>query len=369
MPDSVRVKAAFNETDIRTLVCHPTASKRAGAAQRICETYGRDALTQADRRIAERLLHVMAEDAAALVRAALVVTLHNSTELPRDIALKLASDADTIAVPIIRFSPVLNDDDLVTVLRSRAAAKIQAAAQRARIGVELSRTIIRYGDSHAVARLAANDGAVIDEDVAREMVRLWHDDDLVAEAMVARRDMPLDILEVLVSHTSAETALALESRGVETATAVDLAIRARERATLTLSESASGSDEIAGLVEQLAIEGRLTGSVVMRAICQGHIAFAECAMACMAGISVEKSRLMLHDHGPFGIRALATKAGLAPALHGVLALSLRNYRDLARTANLSAAQFAGRLAERIATSGVELSEDDRRYVMERLDAA
>ena len=363
------MKPAFSETDIRTLVCHPVAAKRAGAAQRICEVYGREALTATDRRVAERLLHIMAEDAAKLVRAALAVTLHNSCELPRDIALKLAADADTIAVPIIRFSPVLDDDDLVSVLRSRAAAKIRAAAQRAHIGVELSRTIIRFGDSQAVARLAANDGAEFDEGVAREMVRLWHDDDLVTEAMVARRDMPLDILEVLVAHTSAETALALESRGMERDLSATLAIRARERATLALSESAGGRDDTVQLVDSLAGRGRLTGSVVMRAICQGHLAFAEAAMARLADVSLAKSRMMLHDHGPFGVRALAARAGLPEALHGVLEMSLRNHRELSRQGELTSATFARRLAERIATSGVELSEDDRRFVMEKLDAA
>ena len=344
-------------------------SKRAGAAQRLCESYIGAQLSDADRKVAQRLLRAMAEDAAQLVRAALVVTLHNSPELPADVARKLAEDVDTIAVPILRFSPVLTDEDLVSVLRSRAAAKIRACAQRARVSVNVAHSIVRFGDSAAVAELAANDGAEIDEDVAKEMVRLWHEDDLVTEAMVSRRDMPLDVLELLVAHTSAETALSLEERGLSIHRAADVANRARERATLVIAEAARAPTDLEVLIRNLRREGRLTGSVVLRGICQGHMAFVELALSQLTGMAVPKVRLMLHDAGPFGVQALCRQAGLPPHFADVIDLAMTNYRDLARRDVGDRGAFSRRLAERIATGGIELSEDDRRFVMERLDAA
>ena len=362
-------KPAFDEHDIRTLVCHPSTAKRAGAAQRICEAYAAKPLTAADREFADKLLHAMAEDAAQLVRAALSVTLCNSPALPHDVAQKLADDVDTIAVPIIRFSPVLSDDDIVSVLRSRAAAKLRAAAQRSRVSVSVTRSIIRFGDSEAVARLAANDGAEFDEGTAREMIRLWHADDLITEAMVSRRDMPIDVLEVLVAHTSAETALAMEERGLPRHLATDVANRARERATLVLSEAARTPTDLEVLIDSLHARDRLTGSVVFRAICQGHIAFAELALAKLSELSVAKTRVLLHDSGPFGIRSLARKAFLPSRFTGVLVEAMRIYRDLSRRDIACRGEFSRRLAERIATGGLDLDEDDCRFVMERLDAA
>ena len=358
---------AFDEADIRTLVCHPQTSKRAGAAQRLCETFRSQPLTASDRRIAERLLRAMAKDAAQLVRAALVVTLHNSPELPRDVAVRLAEDVDSIAVPIIHFSPVLTDDDLVTVLRSRAAAKIRACARRARVSVDVARTIIRFGDGPAVADLAANDGAQIDEGTAREMVRLWHDDDLVAEAMVRRRDMPLDILETLIAHSSVETVLSMTERGACASSAIDIAQRTHERATLAAQDDAD-ADSALGLARHMHGQGRLSGSLILRAICSGQIEFAERAFAAMSGLGVGKTRLLLHDDGPMGVATLAARAGIAHALHPVIGMAMRLHRELQREGVESRDAYTRSLAQRLMTSGVELDEDDRRYVFERMDA-
>lgn len=360
---------AFDEHDIRTLVCHPATSKRAGAAQRICEAYATRHLTDQDRTFANKLLLAMAEDAAQLVRAALAVTLCNSPALPKGIAQRLADDIETIAVPIIRFSPVLSDDDIIKVLRSRAAAKLRAAAQRSKVSISVARTIIRFGDGQAVADLAANDGAEFDADTAREMIRLWHEDDLITEAMVSRRDMPIDVLETLVAHTSSETALAMEERGLHKHLATDVAGRARERATLVLSEAARTPTDMERLIQSLHREGRLTGSVILRAICQGHIAFAELAFAQLSDLSLPKVKMMLHDTGPFGVRTLAGKAYIPAPLHPVLTFAMRIYRDLTRGEIVSRGTFAKTLAERLATSGLDLDEDDERFVMERLDAA
>ena len=360
---------AFDEHDIRTLVCHPATSKRAGAAQRICEAYASKRLTAADRAFAEKLLRAMAEDAAKLVRAALSVTLCNSPALPHDVAQTLAEDVDTIAVPVIRFSPVLSDADIVSVLRSRAAAKLRAAAQRSRVSVSVTRSIIRLGDSEAVAQLAANDGAEFDEGTAREMIRLWHDDDLITEAMVSRRDMPIDVLEVLVAHTSSETALALQERGLPQHLATDVADRARERATLVLSEAARTPTDLEILIDSLHAQDRLTGSVVFRAICQGHIAFAELALAKLSDLSLPKTRILLHDSGPFGVRSLCAKALLPERFTGVVIEAMRISRDLSRRDIACRGEYSRRLAERIATGGLPLDEDDLRFVMERLDAA
>ena len=369
MRESNHVEPIFDEHDIRTLVCHPQVSKRAGAAQRLCETYASKKLTITDRAVAKKLLMAMAQDAAKLVRAALAVTLCNSPDLPKAIAKKLAEDVDTIAVPIIRFSPVLSDEDIVRVLRSRAAAKIRAAAERARISVSVSRSIIRWGDGEAVAKLAANDGAELDEETAREMVRLWHEDDLVTEAMISRRDMPIDILEVLVAHTSAETALALEERGLSVHRAADVANRARERATLVLANAAAGPTDLELLITSLHREGRLTGSVILRAICQGHMAFAEMAFARLGDLPLPKVRMMLHDTGPFGVRALAARAFIPANFHEVLSVAMRLYRDLCRGDVSCRGTFARTLAERLGTSGVVLDGEDERFILERLDAA
>jgi len=95
-------KSVTNE-DIRILVHSPDTERRALAAQRVCRRIRDVALSERERIIAQDVLKIIAEDAASLVRRALAVTLKNSPELPRELAVKLAADIDSIAVPVLNF--------------------------------------------------------------------------------------------------------------------------------------------------------------------------------------------------------------------------------------------------------------------------
>src|SRR5882757_2264741 len=98
-------RAAITETDLRMLVKGPTAEDRALAAHKLCRAIDRDDLTREELARAQEILRLMARDAAELVRKALAITLKASPVLPRDVALKLARDMESIAMPVLNFSP------------------------------------------------------------------------------------------------------------------------------------------------------------------------------------------------------------------------------------------------------------------------
>ena len=53
--------------------------------------------TSQDKQFADQILGLLAKDAEVLVRRAMSVTLKNSPNLPRDVALKLAQDVESVA--------------------------------------------------------------------------------------------------------------------------------------------------------------------------------------------------------------------------------------------------------------------------------
>ena len=109
--------------DVKKAVRHPDETVRASAAQRVCRDIRAKNLSEAEREFAHKLLEHIAKDSADMVRRALAVTLKNSPKLPREIAIKLSADIDSIAVPVLTHSPVFTDADLVDILKSKAAAK------------------------------------------------------------------------------------------------------------------------------------------------------------------------------------------------------------------------------------------------------
>ena len=126
-------RAALTDSDIRTLVRGQTEDERAAAAHKLCRRIDQG-VSDDERAAAEDILRMMAADATELVRRALAVTLKNSPNLPRDVALKLAADIDSVATPVLAFSPVFTDRDLAEIVRATSGVKQIAIARRIRLG-------------------------------------------------------------------------------------------------------------------------------------------------------------------------------------------------------------------------------------------
>ena len=360
----------LSEEDIRIAVRHPDSDVRATAAQKICLRV-RAGLEPDEREFAYKILHHIMQDTASMVRRALAVTLRNSPELPRAIARKIIADVDNIAVPVLEESPVLTDDDLRSVLGSRAAAKIRAVAKRAKITGSVVDEVVRLGDNIAIANLAANDGAELSESTAQKILSLYHSDDLIKNAFIDRHDLPPTIVEKLLTLVSEEAAWKINKRhSLPVGVAIDLATRARERASMELLDQVWVSRDLMGLVRRIHEQKRLTSSLIIRAAGCGLMAFVEHALSVKAEVPFGKARLMLHDTGPFGVRTIGQHAGLNSLQIRALRAACVIYRDLEAAGYIQTReQFQARMIERLMSLSLPWDEVEEAWFMERLDGS
>ncbi len=360
---------AVKAEDVRLLIRHPKKDIRAVAAQRICRTFRDSKLNDDEREFAYKILNYMVHDVADIVRRALSVTLKNSPNLPRNIALKLAADIDSVAVPLIENSPVFNDSDLIAVLKSKAAAKIMAVAKRKTLSDPITRAIVRFGDHHAVAEMAANDGAVISEDTAAAILTLYKDDDLIKESFIDRRDLPVSIAEKLITLVTEDVAIQLQQRhALSPQVAIDLATRTRQRATVDIIDQSWLSRDIERFVRSIKGQGRLDIGLIIRAACCGQMRFVEHALANLAGLNHAKAAIMIHDSGPFGLQALCTRIGLEARNIHILRAACAIFRDLENGGlSYDRGDFQAIMLQRVLTLPVELSDRDQTYFLEKLD--
>jgi len=359
----------LSEDDIRTAVRHPEVAVRAAATQRLCYRI-RGGLEAREREFAHKILHHIMTDTASMVRRALAVTLRNSPELPRSIARKLIADIDNIAVPVLTESPVLTDDDLLLVLGSKAAAKIRAIAKRPNVTGSVVDEVVRLGDNIAIANLAANDGAELSEATAEKILNLYHSDDLIKNAFIDRHDLPPVIVEKLLTMVSEEAAWQINKRhSLPIDIAIDLATRARERASMELFDQVWVSRDLMGLVKRIHAQGRLTTSLIIRAAGCGLMAFVEHALAVSGNVPFGKARLMLHDTGPFGVKAIGQRAGLNALQIRALHASCVIHRDLEEASYVQTReQFQVRMIERLMSLSLPWDSTEEAWFMERLDS-
>ena len=107
----------------------------------------------------------LAEDETLRVRAAIADAVKDMPEVPRAIILRLAhDDAVTVCEPVIRFSPLLTTDDLVSLVTAAPSPSTAiAVARRAAIDAAVSDAVASGGTDDAVLALLMNGSAQIRE--------------------------------------------------------------------------------------------------------------------------------------------------------------------------------------------------------------
>lgn len=365
-----RLMSSLTKADLKRAIRGDTAEHRANAVLKIGRAIRAQSLTSEDRVFAEKILSFICRDVSDLVRRALSVTLQNSPNLPRSIARLLIEDIDSIAVPVLAHSPVITDDDIVAVLRSRAAAKVKAVAQRQNISEAITRAIVSFGDSAAVADMAANDHAIISEETAAHIAQLYGEDDLIREAALSRQDMPLEVVRKLIGITTHKARRRLEKTdGMSDLQAKDISQRVHERALLDYTDKNWPEKTLTLYVDKLHEEELLGEDLMLRAAGQGDMRFVQLAFAKLCGVNVAKSAMMLFDPGPLGLKVLCKNAGLSLQAEPFLRAALAVYRDFQVSGrSLSAAKMQTLMLERILTLPIELNEETALAFCEKLDS-
>ncbi|MBI1339756.1 DUF2336 domain-containing protein [bacterium] len=364
------MRASLTENDIRRLVKGGTPEERAGAAQKICRRIDGLQLLPEDKAHAGQILALLANDAADLVRRTLAVTLRNSPNLPREVALKLAKDIDAIATPVLKNSPVFTDEDLIEIIAASDAAKQVAIAERSALSEAVVEAIVDHGEERAVEVAALNEGAAFSDLAFNRTIDRFGESAAVQAAVISRATLPMHVTERLVNLVTGELFDKLVNRHeLPPQLAIELANATRERATIDLVEQAGLASDMGRFVQQLHLNGRLTPSLVMRGLCLGQMAFVEWAVAELAGIPRQKAWLMIHDAGVLGLKTVFERAGLPSGMFTAFRLALEVYHNTEMDGGPGDRErFRQRMVERVLTQFQAIPRADLDYLLEKLNA-
>ena len=363
------VRAALTDEDLRMLVKGPTPDDRALAAHKLCRALDRDNLSRQELAQAHEILRLMSKDATELVRRALAVTLKASPVLPRDVALKLARDVDSIAVPVLNFSPAFSDEDLIDIARTGGPVRQAAIAKRHNLAPTIATALVEVGCEEAVRLTCANDNASLDEPSLQTAINRYEKSQPVLTAIAYRKALPLAVTERLVSMVSDQVRKHLvENHSLSAAAAQQIAVATGERAVIDLVDQAGRAGDIGAFVAHLNRNGRLTASLLLRALAQGQMSLFEWGISELAGVPHHRTWLMIHDAGPLGLKAIYERAGLPARLFpafrsGVDTFHAMNTDGAARDKE----RFQERMLQRFLTQPQQAPREDVDYLLEKMD--
>ena len=256
-------------------------------------------------------LERLADDALPRVRAILAEEIKTLDCIPGHVVRKLARDVERVAAPILEFSPLLSDADLIEIVTTaHASFAVRAVARRKPLGADVADVIVEARDNPAIEALLENAEAQIREktfekiaEAASKQTR-WH------RSLIGRNDLPQRVIRRIAGFVCAALLEQLAARnGLDAKTRRHLAheMQARLAAEEGHKENPAAKNRIANLYRK----GRLDSEAVERAVEAGEKEAVIQALALLASVPPDAARRILESRSPKPIAALVWRAGLS----------------------------------------------------------
>ncbi len=183
-----------------------SAAKRAEALERITTLFieGADRLNADHVELFDEILSRLIIEIETKTLAELAGRLAPIGNAPIKVVRRLARDDDiTVAGPVLMQSSRLEEFDLVDIARTKSQAHLLAISGRAHVGAAVTDVLIGRGDKDVVLNVANNPGAHFSEAGLAVLVKRAEKDDVLAERVGQRPDIPPHLFRDLVIKASA----------------------------------------------------------------------------------------------------------------------------------------------------------------------
>lgn len=280
-----------------------------------------DAQRLAARKLTVEALTVLAQDQLTRVRRVLADALKDVAHAPPEVIRRLANDREIeVAGPVLQFSPLLTDDDLLAIIASGSVGGALGAISR-RIGVRapVADAVVaaadRTGDSSAITALLANASAQIREETLDQLIDRapqhvdWH------EPLVRRPKLSVGAATRLAQFVADGLIERLRNRAdLDAATAEAVAAVVHRRLAGTGAAPQAAWEAESARAALLNEQGMLGEAEIIEAISTGNRHFVTAALAVRSGLSEGTVSKTLASHVAKAVVAVVWKAGLGMPL-------------------------------------------------------
>jgi uncharacterized protein (DUF2336 family) len=258
-------------------------------------------------------LRKLAQDQLPRVRMMLAEEIKRLDCVPRDVVLTLAHDVeDAVCAPILEYSPLLSDNDLLEVIASaRAQSALAAVAKRRGLSESVSDAIVASLDIPSVAALLANPNARVREGTLEKIIdhaqsiEAWHG------PLVMRTDLSLRALRRIAGFVGVALLQQLTERhGLDDETQTFLKRNLRQRLERDDEAAHSEEDKERAVVQAALKSGKLDERFVEDAVEAGsrdRVMESLSALVQVPRATVDK---IFSSRSSKAITALVWKAGL-----------------------------------------------------------
>ena len=252
-------------------------------------------------------LESLARDAAVNVRAVLADQIKRLDCVPHHVVMHLAQDAETmVAAPILEYSPLLSDTDLIEIIAcARTNEALAAVSRRHPVSEDVSAAIVKSLDIPAVAALLVNPDARVRKETldhiveAAEEVSDWH------VPLILRAELSARAIRRIAGFVGAALIERLAARhDLSDATRQHLSRELRARLAEQGAAAPAPGARPADMVATARAAGKLDGLFVEQAAQAGNRELVALALSELSGVPDAKVRKILAAHSAKPVTAL-----------------------------------------------------------------
>ena len=253
-------------------------------------------------------------DEAEHVRGAIAAVVAGMPEAPRELILRLARDtAVAVAEPVIRLSPLLTAEDLLSLVGCPpTAATVLAVARRPGLPEAVTDAIAATADVTAISLLLANPEAAIRESTLDALIacaaahEAWH------APLVRRPQLSEKAARALSDIVCAELLAELARRAdLSEVLAADLGRRLAERLAAERGAGEARATSSLAAAESLAAAGVLTEQALLEAVRRGESAMVAACLAVAARVPLAAVERAVRLRSTKGLVSLLWRAGFS----------------------------------------------------------
>ena len=257
-----------------------------------------------------------------------------------EVIRQLARDAElVVAGPVLQFSPVLTDEDLLEIIKSHpASGRLSAISRRDDVAGPVVDAIVATDDEEAVAFLLANESAQIRETTLDDIIERAIDIEPWHAPLISRPHLASKAAVRLARVVAQNLLSKLGERQDLAPEALEEVRRVVER---SLEEEPPEGEEAEKSTAEEALEkakelleaGTLNEDSVTETVRDGDREFTLASLSLLSGLKVDVVRSVVSNRSAKGMLAVAWKAGLSAKFAETLQrkLALVSQKDLLRT--------------------------------------
>ncbi|MBC7952139.1 MAG: DUF2336 domain-containing protein [Rhodospirillaceae bacterium] len=277
------------------------------------------------RRATYETLELLTRDQIGKVREILSDALKDVADAPPEVIRRLARDAQlAVSGPVLQYSPVLTDEDLLEIISSGPIpGALSAISKRSVVNTRVADAIASTDDVDAIAVLLANPSAQIREETLDRLVDRAADIESWHQPLVERPHLHAKAANKLARFVAATLLQGLAARQdlePDAAVAVAAVVRKRldelEATGPAKADARKVADETTALMraQQMKFQNKLDESTIDTALSGSDHAFVIAGLSVLAGLSVSTVKKAAHTQSAKGIVAITWKAGLSMGL-------------------------------------------------------